>query len=177
MAFTADFNKTTNEVTVISQDIIEGLKTKAILSPQKIFRFCLHNNVSSALQQMIVVMHKDTLFSPHRHPANKIESIHLIEGEMDVVFFSDGGEIQKIVKLSHNSVGSAFLYRIEDRQWHLPISLTEWVVFHEIYTGPYDKSLDVEFAPFAPSPFNKKLLRSYYDSLLNSKIYNEKKYE
>ena len=35
------------------------------------------------------------------------------------------------------------MYRIKGDIWHQPIPVSEWVVYHEVATGPFLKSDDV----------------------------------
>ena len=38
------------------------------------------------------------------------------------------------------------MYRITGKVWHQPIPLTEWVVYHEVATGPFNKDEDVIYS-------------------------------
>ncbi|QTH71040.1 WbuC family cupin fold metalloprotein [Pseudoalteromonas xiamenensis] len=144
-------------ITVVKLDLIEKLKKIAEQSSQKCARFCLHNDTFSGVQQMLVVLHRDARFNPHRHPEHKTESIHLIEGEVGFTVFDDSGSIIEKIRLSPHR---QFLIRLAGNTWHLPVVLGEWAVFHEIYQGPYVKNVDVE------------LHDKYRDSIELENLYN-----
>lgn len=102
---------------------------------------CLHNSREESVQEMVIVAHKDSHFEQHRHPINKPESYHVIDGELEVRIYSDAGQLTETILLSHN--GSQKMYRIQGNVWHRPIVISEWIVYHEVYTGPFDKDFDV----------------------------------
>ena len=37
------------------------------------------------------------------------------------------------------------MYRIQGNIWHQPVPISEWVIYHEVYTGPFIKEEDVEY--------------------------------
>lgn len=131
--------------TVLDVAVIDQLKTLATQHPQRCARFCLHQDTAAGVQQMLVVLHRSSRFMPHRHPVGKSESVHLISGELGVALFADDGQITQRIHLSANR---QFLLRLSGHTWHLPVALTEWAVFHEVYQGPYVKELDVEPLPY-----------------------------
>ncbi len=132
-------------ITVLDVTLIDQLKSIAAQHPQRCARFCLHQDTAAGVQQMLVVLHQTSRFMPHRHPADKSESVHLMSGELGVALFTDDGQITQRIHLSANR---QFLLRLSGQTWHLPVALTEWAVFHEIYQGPYVKELDVEPLPY-----------------------------
>ena len=38
------------------------------------------------------------------------------------------------------------MYKIQGDVWHQPIPDSEWVVYHEVATGPFDKERDVIYS-------------------------------
>jgi len=155
-----------NDISFIGAESLTRLKKLAKNSPLKRARLCLHKDTKEHVQQMIIALHADTLFRPHRHPKGKSESIHIIEGKLKTFFFDPSGNVQQTITLSERSNEAALMYRMAGGQWHLPLNLTEWVVFHEIFTGPYHKKKDVEYAHFAPNEDNPTELRAYCQQLL-----------
>ena len=134
-----------SKISTCQQNQINELKQLALSHPQKCARLCLHSDNQASIQQMLLVIHKDCRFHPHKHPHKKSESIHIIEGRVGFSFFNDCGEVIERHVMQPNDV---FIIRLEGDTWHLPIVISEWAVFHEIYTGPYDKSKDVIVAPW-----------------------------
>ena len=132
-----------DDVFVMQQSHVDELKRIALLHQFKRSRLCLHGSRNDAVQEMIIVAHRDSKLEAHRHPPLKPESYHVIEGELAVNIFSDNGEIIKQIVLRHDAYPR--MYRIQGNIWHQPIPISEWVVYHEVYTGPFDKNLDVVY--------------------------------
>ena len=83
-------------ISFINRKHINFLKKKVSLSNKKRVRICLHKE-NSKLHEMIIVLSKDTYIRPHKH-INKPESLHVIEGNADVIFFNDLGKVLKKVE-------------------------------------------------------------------------------
>ncbi|MDC0453482.1 WbuC family cupin fold metalloprotein [Alphaproteobacteria bacterium] len=122
---------------------IEFLKKKALESNNKRFRFCLHQNNNDNVNEMIIAAHISTIIEPHRHPINKPESYYIIEGSLRVNIFNDNRQVIQIINLYSDKYPK--MYRIMGKIWHQPVPISEWVIYHEVYTGPFIKELDVEY--------------------------------
>ena len=131
------------KIFVLDDSKILQLKQLALNHPLRRSRICLHNSREEFVQEMIIVAHKDSHFEEHRHPINKPESYHVIEGELEVRVYSDVGEVIETILLSHNS--SPRMYRIQGNVWHRPIVISEWTIYHEVYTGPFNKDFDIMY--------------------------------
>jgi cupin fold WbuC family metalloprotein len=138
------------DIEVVDWTALAELKRIAFAHPMRRSRLCLHHDAAALTQEMIIVAHRSTYIRPHRHPSHKSESYHIIEGEMDVRLFGDEGELQRVVRLSVTRRES-FLFRVSNGAWHQPVPVSEWIVYHEAYSGPFEKSVDVEYAPWAPA--------------------------
>lgn len=130
---------------------LEDLKRRAEVAPRRRYRLCLHSSPEAGLHQMINVFLHETFIPPHRHPSGKDESYHILAGEMAVIFFDDAGRITDRVDLSATDPGKPIMIRVASGLWHMPVPLTEWVAFHEIFLGPFQREKDVESASWAPS--------------------------
>ena len=132
-----------SEVFVLNDSFLLKLKRLAQKHPLKRARLCLHESLTNKVHEMIIVAHRDGLINPHKHPKNKPESYHVIEGSLKVLLYNDNHEVKDEVTLfdyKHPKI-----YRISGNVWHQPIPLTEWVVYHEVATGPFNKDKDVIF--------------------------------
>lgn len=132
------------EISVIDGSIIELLKGMAEDSVNKRSRACL-GPTSAAVQEMVIVLMKGSYIRPHRHPKTKAESYHIIEGELAVQIFTPEGEHYREIKLNKKTP----FYRLKGGWFHQPVPLTDWVVYHETYEGPFNKETDVDYAPWA----------------------------
>ena len=131
------------EVFILKNEIIEKLKKIAIKHPLKRARLCLHENLENKVHEMIIVAHKDGKIEPHKHPSSKPESYHVLEGELKVSIFDDDGSVKQTYFLKEDSHPK--MYRIKGNVWHQPVPVTDWVVYHEVATGPFIKEEDVIF--------------------------------
>lgn len=151
----------------ITNETINDLKRRAQLSPRKRFRLCMHHSTIHETQEMLIVFHKDTFMPPHRHPKGKSESYHLIEGTMTVCFFDDDGQVTRTIEMEQYGGAKTFLYRLSDNEWHTPIATSEWLVYHETYTGPFIKDIDVEFPHWAPQEEDKDMVNKFLAGMWN----------
>ena len=91
----AIFNQ--SAIVEVTRDTVAELKRQAQRAPRGRFRLCMHQRLDDQVQEMVIVCGRGTYFRPHRHPAGKSESYHVIEGAMSV-FFSDNGEVIRRIK-------------------------------------------------------------------------------
>ena len=136
---------------------IGQLKSAALKSPRNRYRFCLHSEHAHLTQEMVICLKGFNYFQPHLHPGNRSESYHMIEGWMDVYLFDGIGRHIDTVKLGAPSVAGDreeardFMYRLSAPIYHLMIPRSDWTIYHEVLTGPWNEETVVEYAPFAPS--------------------------
>ena len=67
---------------------IEELKQKAKKNPRKRIRICVHKDKKDKIHEMLIVHEKSCYVRPHKH-INKVESFHIIEGEVDILLFDE----------------------------------------------------------------------------------------
>jgi len=163
----AEFN--TKDIIEVNQKTIEHLIKCAVESPRKRYRLCLHHSPDLLVNEMVIVGNRDTYIHPHRHPKGKDESYYVIQGEMTVFIFDDSGKVVQRIEMGEHDSGKTFLYRLSSNLWHLPIPLTEWVVYHEVFTGPFQKERDVEYASWAPSETDPVAVVEYMKKLLKTR--------
>ena len=132
-----------SELFVLNEKIIHNLKIIASRHPLKRARVCLHESLDNKVHEMIIVAHKDGIIPPHSHPIDKPESYHVIEGVLQVSIFNNDGALKETFVLKHDEHPK--MYRIQGGVWHQPIPVTEWVIYHEVATGPFNKEKDVIF--------------------------------
>tara|TARA_Y200000002_G_C22623961_1_gene639437 strand:+ start:307 stop:747 length:441 start_codon:yes stop_codon:yes gene_type:complete len=132
-----------DKIFLLNEELITKLKVLALEHPYKRSRICLHQNVDDFVHEMIIVANKEGIMEPHKHPKSKPESYHVIEGKLKVLIYNDDGSIKEEFLLSDKSHPK--MYRIKGNIWHQPIPITEWVVYHEVAVGPFNKSDDVIF--------------------------------
>jgi len=132
------------EISTVGPDILEMVKEQALDDPKKRARVCV-NHEGAAVQEMVIVMSRDSYVRPHRHPRIKSESYHLIDGELQVKVFQKDGTLYREFKLNKKTP----FIRMKGGWFHQPVPLSEWVTYHEVYEGPFNKEKDVEYATWA----------------------------
>ena len=132
-----------SEVFFLEKENIDKLKSLALNHPLKRSRICLHKSDDDIVHEMIIVAHQSSDLEAHRHPVNKPESYHVIEGILKVIIYNNDGSIKESRLL--NSDRHPRMYRIKGNVWHQPVSMSEWVIYHEVATGPFIKEIDVEY--------------------------------
>lgn len=135
-------------MTTASRSDIDLFKRLASHNPRKRVRLCAHGGADDRLHEMLIVHERGAYVRPHKHPG-KTESVHIIEGLVDVIVFDDEGRIENVIRLGDYASGRIFYYRMEMPVFHTLIIRSEVLVFHETTNGPFDRS-DTVFAPWAP---------------------------
>jgi cupin fold WbuC family metalloprotein len=134
-----------DEITVVGQEMLRALKTLAWCAPSKRSRLILHRQETDKCQEMVICLHKLSYVRPHRHPHHKSESYLVLEGEMSVALYNELGPLERLIELNKEN----FLYRMTGGWYHQPIPRSEWVIYKEVYTGPFRKDFDVVYAPWS----------------------------
>lgn len=106
-------------------------------------RLCLHRGSGDGFHQMLILEHYGKSFPAHRHP-NKSEGYHLIEGLMDLVLYTDNGNIERVIKLSPSSP----IARVGPGTFHKLVVLSPYAVYHETKPGPFIRENDKVMAPW-----------------------------
>ena len=131
-----------NEVVVFGKADLEELKRLAMLTPRKRIRLCTHRNPRDSLHEMFIIHTKDTVVPPHKH-IGKAESFSILEGRVDVILFHDDGKIRETIRMGDPASGLPFYYRLADPIFHTLNIHSDFLVFHEVTSGPFqrDKTL------------------------------------
>jgi cupin fold WbuC family metalloprotein len=127
---------------------IEALKRQALTNPRCRIRICAHPDTADRLHEMLIVHTRGAYVRPHKH-LQKSESVHIIEGEVNVVFFDDAGAVAEVVRMGDYGSGRKFYYRIGGPRYHTLLITSEFLVFHEVTNGPFRRE-DTVFAPWGP---------------------------
>jgi len=127
---------------------IEFLINEASKNTRQRVRLCAHPSTHDSLHEMLIVHARDTYVRPHKHP-NKSESVHVVEGLVDIVIFDDIGDITKIIKMGDYTSGHNFYYRLSQPSFHTLIIKSDYLIFHETTNGPFNRS-DTVFAQWSP---------------------------
>jgi len=152
----------------LSKNEITFLKSEAINSGKKRARICAHHSNDDLLHEMIIAICSDSYIHPHRH-LKKSESFHIIEGEVDIVIFSDSGDIEELIELGDSNTSKNFFYRLDEAKYHTLLIHSDILVVHEVTNGPFSREL-TELAPFAPGEEDADKASSFIRSV-KDKLY------
>lgn len=128
----------------VTEMTIEAAKTE-----RSRIRFCAHAGVDDWLHEMFIVHQKGTYIPPHKH-LNKCESAHIIDGSVTCVVFDEAGAVVRAIPMGDYQSGRDFYYRMSQPYYHTLLIHSDWVIFHETTTGPFNRDETV-FAPWAPA--------------------------
>ena len=142
---------------------MEFLKREALKNPRKRIRFCSHQGMDEKIHEMFIVHAKDAYVRPHKH-INKSESLYLIEGEVDVIFLDDDGQIIKKVEMGPMASGKLFYYRLTDPIYHTFYIKSDLICFYEVTQGPFNRE-DTIFPSWAPDGSDPSHVVKFMDSL------------
>ena len=82
----------------ISKEDIDKLINLAKKTPRNRVRFCSHSSGQDSLHEMFIVHPKGAYVRPHMH-IDKIESMLVIDGEVDYIMFDNDGNVDEIVEM------------------------------------------------------------------------------
>lgn len=137
-----------SKVELISHHLISKTLDKAHLSQRKRMNHNFHE-LSENYQRFLNVLLKGTYVRPHRHSIPpKAETFLILKGEIAFLLFNEEGEIERQEMLS--SGGPNYGIDIGPGIWHSLVCLSEEAICFEGKTGPYDPTVDKEFATWAP---------------------------
>lgn len=150
---------TNDKITKVTIHDIDFLKQKAMDNKRKRIRLCTHNNIKDPLHEMIIIHTKNTFIRPHKH-LNKSESLLVLQGSADAIFFDEDGNITETIQMGDYESGRRFYYRICDPIYHMLHIKSDFFVFHESTNGPFNRS-DTIFAPWSPKEESSKEVKKF----------------
>lgn len=132
----------------IDDEDIDWLIERARQLPRMRARICFHAAPTALLHEMLIVHHRSAYVRPHRH-LRRQETLSVIKGAATAFMFDAHGGVHEIMPIGVAGTGRSFLYRMPAGQFHNMIIESEWLVFLETTTGPFDPG-ESEFAPWSP---------------------------
>lgn len=145
----------------VSPEDVEFLKENMARTGRLRSRVCAHPDAGDPLHEMFIVVKKDAYVRPHKH-LTKVESLLVLEGLADAVFFDDEGAVADVIEMGEYAAGQSlkFFYRIAKPVYHTLIIHSDFLVFKEVGGGPFDKA-DTAFPAWAPAESDSASGRDY----------------
>ena len=157
----------------IDKFLINKLFDQAVVNPRLRINYDLRNSETDGSQRMLNAMMPGTSVPIHRHP-NSSESIMIVCGSVDEVFYDDNGT--EIERIHLNPVSLSFGCQVPKGSWH-SIEVYEPSIIFEAKEGRYghdgSEYLHPEEAPDAyrndkPSSDLKKAVEYLIGNEINS---------
>lgn len=165
-----NFVKINDEVFYSSRGIVKvrkaeinQLKQFAREASRKRSRLCAHQHTDEPLHEMLIVQEKGIYVRPHKH-LGKIESFHVIEGEVNIVIFDDEGIILDVIEMGDYASGNIFYYRLSASLFHTVLVKSNIVVFHETTNGPFRRE-DTIFTEWSPEDKDAGATQQFLEKL------------
>jgi cupin fold WbuC family metalloprotein len=140
------FTSSSTGISVLSNTHIDFLKANLYKSRTGRTRICTHTGPQDQMHEMIILFAGGNQVLPHAH-LEKSESFHVIEGQVQIVFFDEKGKPSNEITLSDKN---NFYYRLnKPAVYHAVLVKSPWLVLHETTNGPFkqDSSIFPEWAP------------------------------
>ena len=150
---------TDDSIVNISSNDIEELKRKMIISNNNRIRICTHKTKYDSLHEMLIIHTKNCYVRPHKH-INKVESISILEGKAKIIIFNDDGSVHSELTVGQKESGEVFYHRMNINKYHMFIIQSDFLVFHEVTQGPFNKNYTV-FPDWAPVDYDQKFINKF----------------
>jgi len=150
---------TTADIATLGDADIAALKERAAMNPRQRCRICTHPGATADLHGMLIVHGRDAYVRPHRH-LGKAETLHVIEGTAELLVFDEDGAMSRTERLASVGAGNSFYYRMPEGVFHSLLITSDWLVFYESTTGPFDRT-KTENAPWSPQDGDDEAVKDY----------------
>lgn len=150
-------------VVSIKRSDLEYFKSEVYNTTRKRIRLCVHQSDDDLLHEMFVVYTGMTYVRANKH-IGKDESLHILEGEADFIFFDDLGNVIDIVPLGAKSSNKNFFVRVPQGVFHTIIMRSDVLVIHEATPGPFNRE-ETLWAPWSPVDSDLQSVTTYSNDL------------
>ncbi|HWA24585.1 MAG TPA: WbuC family cupin fold metalloprotein [Lacunisphaera sp.] len=150
-------------VTVIGRSQVDEAVAQSRRSPRGRIILPFHPAPGDTLHRMLNAIQPASYVQPHRHShPPKAESIIVLQGAIGCAIFSDHGDVEQLHVLGAGR--ASFGIDIHAGVFHTFFALEPDTVVFEVKQGPYEKSSDKDFAPWAPKEGTPEA-KAYLDRL------------
>lgn len=153
---------------LVGDSEVAHLKAIAAGNPRRRVRLCGHAGTDAPVHEMLIVHGRDCYVPPHRHHG-KAESLHVIDGAAQMLFFDDAGRLEETVQVGPPGSGRCFFCRLDRPYFHSIVIESDWLVFMEVTKGPFVRA-DTEWAPWAPAADDPDAGRDFLASAVARRV-------
>jgi len=137
-----------NNVKLLGDHAVDFLRTNLSNAPYARNRICAHDNQSDRIHEMLISLDSSTYLRPAKH-LDKSESLTVVDGEAELIIFSDNGDIIQLIELAPYGRSKVFYYKIPSNVYHTLLLKRDDFVFIETVLGPHIQKNTI-FAPWSP---------------------------
>ena len=119
----------------IAKSDIEEIAKIASRNERERARYCTHTSINDAVHEMFIYHESGTVIAPHKVSSGS-ESYLILEGCLDLIFYSDEGELKQVIRLSAFGGGENFFVRIPNPVFR-GIVVVKDTLFVEVKEGPF----------------------------------------
>jgi len=132
----------------IHNEALQDLAASAAVSDRARAHLNTHDSLDADVQRLFIATSPRTYIRPHRHSeAHKWEFFLLLEGSLDLLVFSEEGELSERTRMSQTDVRAV---EIPPLTWHSYVCREAGTLALEVKQGPYIPTQDADFAPWSP---------------------------
>lgn len=128
-------------------------------SPRHRTRICTHRGVNEKLHEMFVIYSNTTFVRPNKH-VGKDESVFVIDGEADFLFFDDQGAVTQVVEMGDMRSGKAYFCRVPEGIFHTIIMRSPRIMLFEATPGPFNPA-ETLYADWGPQESDAPAVAEY----------------
>lgn len=118
---------------LITKKLLSNLSDEAKSNPRLRKNICLHQSQTAPAQIMINDFEVGTKIDIHKHHYTD-ETLIVLRGQLDIVYYSNDGEVQKSFTLQEGTDNFGILIPKDQYHW---LNITETVTVLEVKDGPY----------------------------------------
>lgn len=122
---------------ILDKQFLTSLECSALASPRKRAHLNLHNSFEEKIQRLFISLTKGSYVKPHYHELpHQWEMFVVIEGVVEVVFYSTGGQEQQRLLVGEGQSCKAI--EIHPMEIHSVECISEKALMLEIKEGPFN---------------------------------------
>ena len=125
----------TEDLVLLSTNTFDNLRAAGTIHGTGKARYCCHVNEQSQLHEMFIYHESGTVIAPHKVSSGP-ESYLILEGCLDLVFYSEEGELKQVTRLSAFGGEKDFFVRIPNPIFR-GIVVVKDTIFVEVREGPF----------------------------------------
>jgi cupin fold WbuC family metalloprotein len=139
----------TGKIKIFSSGDFSALTEQARTAPRQRANLNVHASTDANVQRLFIATEPDTYMRPHRHTeSHKWEFFAVLRGQLDLLVFSDAGELVQRVVLSPTATPAV---EIPPGLFHAYVCMQPGTIGLEVKEGAYIPTPEHDFAPWSPA--------------------------